>query len=46
VGASVGPSVALLAIGVCFLAVAVLAALVIPRDARMTLPRDAASLPG
>ena len=45
-GASVGPSAALLAIGVCFLAVAVLAALVIPRNAPMTLPRGAGSLPG
>jgi predicted MFS family arabinose efflux permease len=45
-GAGVGPSVALLAIGVCFLVVAGIAALVIPRDAPMTLPQDAGSLPG
>jgi predicted MFS family arabinose efflux permease len=45
-GASLGPSAALLAIGVCFLVVAGIASLVIPRDAAMTLPKDAASLPG
>jgi predicted MFS family arabinose efflux permease len=45
-GASLGPSAALLAIGVCFLAVAAVAALVIPRDAAMRLPEDAGSLPG
>jgi predicted MFS family arabinose efflux permease len=45
-GASLGPSAALLAIGACFLVVAGIASLVIPRDAAMTLPKDAASLPG
>ena len=45
-GAGVGPSVALLTIGACFLVVAGIAALVIPRNAPMTLPEDAGSLPG
>jgi predicted MFS family arabinose efflux permease len=45
-GATVGPSVALLAIGVCFLVVAGIAALVIPHDAAMSLPKDPTSLPG
>jgi MFS transporter, ENTS family, enterobactin (siderophore) exporter len=45
VGASLNPSTALLAIGVCFLGVAGLAALVIPRNAPMGL-REPARLPG
>lgn len=45
-GAGVGPSVALLTIGACFLVVASIAALVIPRNAPMTVPEDAGSLPG
>jgi hypothetical protein len=44
-GAGVGPSVAL-AIGACFPVVAGIAAIVIPRNAPMTLPQDAGSLPG
>ena len=45
-GAGLAPSTALLAIGGCFLAVAVVAALVIPRDARMSVSEPAGSLPG
>jgi MFS transporter, ENTS family, enterobactin (siderophore) exporter len=44
VGASVNPSSALLVIGVCFLAVAGLAALVVPRNAPMAL-RETARVP-
>ncbi len=44
--AGVAPSTALLAIGGCFLLVAVVAALVIPREARMSVSEAAGSLPG
>jgi MFS family permease len=43
IGASVSPSSALFVIGVCFLAVAGLAAVVIPRNAPMALPDGARS---
>jgi MFS family permease len=45
IGASVSPSAALLVIGVCFLGVALLAAVVIPRRAPMAMPREAERLP-
>jgi MFS family permease len=45
IGVGVNPSGALLVIGMCFLAVAGLAAIVIPRRAPMALLRDAARLP-
>jgi MFS family permease len=45
IGVGMNPSTALLVVGVCFLGVAGLAALVIPRNASMALPREAARLP-
>jgi hypothetical protein len=46
VGVGVQPSAALFLVGLCFLGVAVLAALVIPRGAAMALPAEPARLPG
>jgi len=46
IGVGVQPSAALLLVGLCFLGVAVLAALVIPRGAAMALPAEPARLPG
>jgi MFS family permease len=45
IGVGVSPSTALLVVGICFLGVAGLAALVIPRNALMSFPREAARLP-
>jgi predicted MFS family arabinose efflux permease len=46
IGVGVQPSAALLLVGVCFLGVAVLAALVVPRGASMAMPVEPARLPG
>ena len=45
IGVGVNPSAALLVVGICFLGVAGLAAVVIPRNASMALPLEAARLP-